>query len=320
MATPTPFHRESILLFGDSITELSVEPSGGFSSSLAYAYRRKADVITRGFSGYNTRHASAIAPLIFAPSVAQSNKRHLFSTIFFGANDSSTIEPFKISSALEHEKPSQHVSIDEFEQNTVEVIRIALQATRTDGCVIVISPPPVNQVKWPDRGNKAVAAYTDAVARAVQTVNTTRPATTTSEAKVVHLNLFKAMYTGSTEIIESTEITSPYEHYLSDGLHLSPEGNKVVADLLLSVVREHAPLVAPESLPLDLPLWMDATLQARVTPSFSREEAKVAYVNLVFNEKSLEKVKSEPKALPPRPLLPPGLASIELKAAKSALQ
>lgn len=300
-------NRESILLFGDSITELSVDPSGGFSSSLAYAYRRKADVVTRGFSGYNSRHAIAIAPLVFS-----SKARHLFSTIFFGANDSSSIHPFKISDAPEHDKPSQHVPVDEFEKNIEETITHALQATRDDGCVIVISPPPVNKLKWPDRGNLNVESYTAAVARVVQTVHASLSSTST--AKVLHLNLFKAMYSGSSDIVECDNVTSPYEHYLSDGLHLSPEGNKLVSDMIMSLVREHAPLVAPESLPLDLPLWMDATLQAKVTPSFSREEAKEAYKNVVFNNESLQKLKLEPKALPARPLLPPGLASIELKS------
>ena len=300
-------NRESILLFGDSITELSVDPSGGFSSSLAYAYRRKADVVTRGFSGYNSRHAIAIAPLVFS-----SKARHLFSTIFFGANDSSSIHPFKISDAPEHDKPSQHVPVDEFEKNIEETITHALQATRADGCVIVISPPPVNKLKWPDRGNFNVESYTAAVARVAQTVHASLSSTST--AKVLHLNLFKAMYSGSSDIVECDSVTSPYEHYLSDGLHLSPEGNNLVSDMIMSLVREHAPLVAPESLPLDLPLWMDATLQAKVTPSFSREEAKEAYKNVVFNNESLQKLKLEPKALPARPLLPPGLASIELKS------
>jgi isoamyl acetate esterase len=311
MATPIPtIHRETILLFGDSITELSVD-HGGFSASLAYAYRRKADVITRGYSGYNTRHAIAIAPRVYSSS---SSSSILFTTIFFGANDSSSIIPFKISDSPEHYKPSQHVPLEEFENNLIEIITQALLATRKDGLIIVISPPPVNRKKWPDRSNLSVENYTCAVSRAVSTSNEKRDHLNT--AKVVHLNLFEAMYIINGSIVDSEEIISPYEQYLSDGLHLSIEGNKVISDSILKLINEHAKTISPESLPLDLPLWMDATIQANVIPEMTQEEAKEAYTKFAFDTVSIEKMKINPKPLPARPSLPPGLASLELQANK----
>ena len=50
--------RPSILLFGDSITEYGFgieEVRFGWASLLSSLYSRRADVLNRGFSGYNTK-------------------------------------------------------------------------------------------------------------------------------------------------------------------------------------------------------------------------------------------------------------------------
>ena len=78
--------------------------------------------------------------------------------------------------------------------------------------------------------------------------------------------------------------------------------------------------ISPESLPLDLPLWMDATIQANVLQEMTQEEAKEAYTKFAFDTLSIEKMKMNPKPLPSRPILPPGLASLELQAKKKGEQ
>ncbi|PUZ56510.1 hypothetical protein GQ55_5G318200 [Panicum hallii var. hallii] len=75
--------RPRVVLFGDSITEQSFRP-GGWGAALADTYSRKADVVVRGYGGYNTRWALFLMHHIFpldgiAPPLA--------TTIFFGAND-----------------------------------------------------------------------------------------------------------------------------------------------------------------------------------------------------------------------------------------
>ncbi|EAY99754.1 hypothetical protein OsI_21739 [Oryza sativa Indica Group] len=47
--------RPSIVLFGDSITEEAFG-EGGWGAHLANHYSRSADVVLRGYSGYNTRY------------------------------------------------------------------------------------------------------------------------------------------------------------------------------------------------------------------------------------------------------------------------
>lgn len=56
--------RPEIVLFGDSITAQSFR-SGGWGSALADAYSRKADVVVRGYGGYNTRWALFLLHHIF---------------------------------------------------------------------------------------------------------------------------------------------------------------------------------------------------------------------------------------------------------------
>eukprot|EP00804_Cyclotella_cryptica_P023741 CCRYP_011147-RA/>CCRYP_011147-RA protein AED:0.18 eAED:0.18 QI:126/1/1/1/0/0/2/536/140 len=54
MTDATP-KRAKIILFGDSITQMSFSSSEcGWGAFLADRYQRRADVYNRGFSGYNT--------------------------------------------------------------------------------------------------------------------------------------------------------------------------------------------------------------------------------------------------------------------------
>jgi lysophospholipase L1-like esterase len=107
--------KPSIILFGDSITQQgfigsSTTASAGWVSLLSNAYARRADVLNRGYSGYNTRHAIDILPSLFC-SGAINNV--LMVTVFFGANDAS------LPGDREH---CQHVPIDEYEGNIRKIV------------------------------------------------------------------------------------------------------------------------------------------------------------------------------------------------------
>ena len=64
-ATPRPI-RPELVLFGDSITQQSFQP-GGWGARLADAYNRHADIVLRGYSGYNTAWALATLPALREP-------------------------------------------------------------------------------------------------------------------------------------------------------------------------------------------------------------------------------------------------------------
>ena len=48
-------HYPRVLLFGDSLTQYSFGYDGGWGAMLADRLQRRADVVVRGYSGYNTR-------------------------------------------------------------------------------------------------------------------------------------------------------------------------------------------------------------------------------------------------------------------------
>ena len=75
--------RPQFLLFGDSITQKSFA-HGGWGAALANAYQRKADVVNRGYSGYNSRWALQLLDRVLPE---ESTGDVLLATVFFGAND-----------------------------------------------------------------------------------------------------------------------------------------------------------------------------------------------------------------------------------------
>lgn len=85
-------------------------------SLLSNAYARRADVLNRGYSGYNTRHALGVLPSVFGPDCGPDDESDgvLMVTVFFGANDAS------LPGDREH---CQHVPIDEYEENMRKIVK-----------------------------------------------------------------------------------------------------------------------------------------------------------------------------------------------------
>jgi lysophospholipase L1-like esterase len=102
--------RPTVVLFGDSITAQSFR-SGGWGSALADAYSRKADVVVRGYGGYNTRWALFLLHHIFPLG---SSSPPVATTIFFGANDA----------ALKgRTSDRQHVPVEEYTDNVRKIVQ-----------------------------------------------------------------------------------------------------------------------------------------------------------------------------------------------------
>ncbi|XP_010251203.1 PREDICTED: GDSL esterase/lipase At5g62930 isoform X2 [Nelumbo nucifera] len=175
--------RPQIVLFGDSITEQSFRP-GGWGAALADTYSRKADVIVRGYGGYNTRWAlfllNHLIPLEYSPTML----------------------------------------------------------------VVLITPPPVNEegrkeyarsvygekaVDLPERTNEMAGVY----------------------AKLC-VELAKELGLSSINLWSKMQETEGWEKkFLSDGLHLTEEGNAILHQEVVRVFNE-AWLCASE-MPYDFP-------------------------------------------------------------------
>lgn len=76
--------RPALVLLGDSITEFGGQ-DGGWAALLGRDYVRKADVINRGYSGYNSRWGAYVVE----EAAGAFAGRARLATIFFGANDAS---------------------------------------------------------------------------------------------------------------------------------------------------------------------------------------------------------------------------------------
>nr|CAD1829877.1 unnamed protein product [Ananas comosus var. bracteatus] len=123
--------RPQFVLFGDSITEQSFRP-GGWGTALADTYSRKADIVVRGYGGYNTRWALFLLNHLFPLSCATPPAA---TTIFFGANDA----------ALQgRTSERQHVPVDEYRENLRKIIH-HLKECSPSMVVVLITAPPVDE-------------------------------------------------------------------------------------------------------------------------------------------------------------------------------
>ncbi|KAM3931412.1 isoamyl acetate-hydrolyzing esterase 1 homolog [Leptodactylus fuscus] len=216
-----------LLLFGDSITQFAFE-SNGWGATLANKLVRKCDVLNRGLSGYNTRWAKHILPKLIPDSRHAADIAAV--TIFFGANDSS----------IKEINPQQHVPLEEYTENLRSMIRYLKSVDIKQEKIILITPPPIYEPSWEQhcltKGYKLnrLNAVTGAYARACAEVGRE------SGADVV--DLWTLMQDGG----------SDYTVYLSDGLHLSDEGNQFLESKLWLVLEKKL-----EALPFILPYWND---------------------------------------------------------------
>jgi lysophospholipase L1-like esterase len=260
--------RRTIITFGDSITQLGFA-EGGWVAALAHHYSRKADVLCRGFSGYNTRLASYIVGEVLAPTPTPL----LLTTLFFGANDAAS----PAGHPVETEKPLQHVPLEEYEGRLSAMIEAARAVT--DGCVIVITPPPVDRLRWPDRSNASVSRYAAAARRAVASAHTLPgcPVRLVDACGLISGGMDGSALMTPEETVDG-EPLPPWCAALSDGLHLSAAGNAALAVAVIAAIPKSA---QPDATPLDYPIWRDCP-------------AGVEEAGGSFTEESLQRLRSLP--------------------------
>lgn len=201
-----------VLLFGDSLTQYSFSPSEeGWGSAIADHFQRRADVINRGFSGYNTEWAKLILPQLLS-----SREQADIVVIFFGANDSSLAEA----------NPKQHVPLVNFKSNLRDMCTYLNSIGIDSSSIILVTPPALCESKWAITCRERGGDTTDR-----SSVNTQRYAQAVlevgKEMNVVTVDLFG-------ELVKKDNL----EEYLSDGLHFSAGANKVLSELLIPTLEE----------------------------------------------------------------------------------
>lgn len=222
--------RPRFVLFGDSITEQSFRP-GGWGAALANSYARKADIIVRGYGGYNTRWALFLLNHIFPPNC---NDAPAVTTIFFGAND---------AVILGRTSEKQHVPPEEYKQNLRNTVHHLKECSPTM-LVILITPPPVDE---DGRNEYARSLYGDKARELPERTNEMTGIYASNCVELAHeLNL------PCVDIWSRMQETIGWQKkFLSDGLHLTPEGNDVVYREVGRALKNAG--LSPEALPYDFP-------------------------------------------------------------------
>ncbi|KDR81822.1 hypothetical protein GALMADRAFT_135217 [Galerina marginata CBS 339.88] len=234
--------QDVFMLFGDSITQGAWEPDrNGFGQRLSHVYARKLDVLNRGFGGYNTDWGIPV----FEQCIAKSSDKHApklrVLSIWFGANDACVA-------------PSpQHVPLPKFSANLKHMVSLIKSPTSQyyspTTRIILISPPPINTLTWGaylaaldpplklDREFEVTRAYAEAVANVAK------------EEGVGYVDVWTPLWEAAGK--EEKKL----EKFLSDGLHLTGEGYKVVYDELMTTIAKQYPEVHYDNLKLVFPPW-----------------------------------------------------------------
>ncbi|NWX81492.1 IAH1 esterase, partial [Nothoprocta pentlandii] len=215
-----------VVLFGDSITEHCFQDQG-WGAALANRLVRKCDVVNRGFSGYNTRWAKVILPRLISKSAGAESTVAI--TIFFGANDS----------ALKDLNPKQHVPLEEYAANLKSMVQYLKSVDITEDRIILITPPPLQESAW----EKECLAKGDKLNR--------RNSTTGEYAKAC-VQVARDCGTAVVDLWTLMQKKQDFSCYLSDGLHLSPEGNNFLTAQLWGCLEKQV-----SGLPFLLPYWRD---------------------------------------------------------------
>ncbi|KAA8539581.1 hypothetical protein F0562_026273 [Nyssa sinensis] len=204
--------RPEFVLFGSSIVQLSFS-NGGWGAILADIYARKADILLRGYYGWNSRRALQVLDQVFPKDAAIQPSLVI---VYFGGNDS--MGPH--ASGL-----GPHVPLPEYIEN-MRKIAIHLKNLSETTRIIFLSSPPVNEARL-SQGTSGIFS---------ELVRTNELCRSYSEACI---ELSQEM---GVKVVDLWTAIQKRDDWLTacftDGVHLSAEGSKIVVEEILKVLKE----------------------------------------------------------------------------------
>ncbi|KAH6676646.1 SGNH hydrolase-type esterase domain-containing protein, partial [Halenospora varia] len=229
------------------ITQGSYNQASGFAlgAELQTAYVRRLDVINRGFSGYNTDNALTVLDKIL-PTPQQA--RIKFLTVWFGANDCARAK-----------KPlDQNVPIERFRSNLKAIVTHPAVVAHAPNIIFLTQPPieetmltdTAHQLGW-DTTKVSQVADSQKYANVVKEVG--------QEEGIVVVDVWSkfmelagwqegAILPGAKEGGKNDILSS----LLSDGLHLTSKGYKVIFEELLETLKANWPEYPPYKMPYEV--------------------------------------------------------------------
>ncbi|KAA8904651.1 SGNH hydrolase-type esterase domain-containing protein [Sphaerosporella brunnea] len=237
----------SIVLFGDSLTEQAFSHERhGFAASLAESYVRRADVLNRGLSGYNSDWLLSFLEKVLAAQVSEV----LLWVIWIGANDACLPEfPF-------------HVPLDRYRSNLGRMVSlIRSHAPSKNAKILFLTPPPVDiemlKVHHRRKGRDRRVDVTESYAEACLEV-----ARGLGEGVGV-IDFHKAV---KERVVGSWSL----QQWMTDGLHLGPKGYK----LLNGMVKEYIATEWKELKPANVPLMAPWVGDLEVVKEWEKAQVK----------------------------------------------
>ncbi|KAF7825540.1 GDSL esterase/lipase CPRD49-like [Senna tora] len=204
--------RPQFVLFGSSIVQFSFG-NQGWGAILAHLYSRRADIILRGYSGWNSRRALEILGQVFPKKSAVQPSLVI---VYFGGNDSVLPHPSGLG---------QHVPLQEYIEN-MRNIAIHLKSLSDKTRIIFLSAPCINEAQIAQtigelgqlrRKNESCRIYSEACLKLCREIN------------VKGIDLWSALQKRD----DWRDVC-----FTRDGIHLTSEGSKIVAKEILKVLRE----------------------------------------------------------------------------------
>ncbi|KAJ8499378.1 hypothetical protein OPV22_009930 [Ensete ventricosum] len=204
--------RPIFVLFGSSIVQFSFS-SEGWGAILADVYARKADILLRGYSGWNSRRAVEVLNKVFPKDAAVQPS---LVVVYFGGNDS--MGPH--ASGL-----GPHVPLAEYIEN-MRKIATHLKSLSEKTRIIFLTSPPLNE----EMSSQLLSPFVSELARTNERCRIYSEACVKlcNEMNVKVVDLFTAIQ--KQDDWRTTCFT--------DGIHISSEGSKIVVEEIIKVIRE----------------------------------------------------------------------------------
>ncbi|PGH08978.1 hypothetical protein GX51_01035 [Blastomyces parvus] len=256
---------DQIILFGDSITQGSCDQGSGFAfcPALQHDYIRRFDIINRGFNGYTSEQALAIFPCFFPP-VQKARVRLM--TLFFGANDA-VLPGFQ-----------QHVPLNVYADNLVKILTHPLIKGHPETNLLLLTPPPVNEYQLSpadtntdtDTDTQPGAPEPETTSPIMRTASQTKKYADACRGVGKELNVPVAdiwtAFMAAAGWVEGqplagsrdAPVNEKLQALLSDGLHFTPAGYRVMYEEVTRAIRTHYPHLAPGNVPIHFPPWQSA--------------------------------------------------------------
>ena len=216
--------RGVVVCLGDSLTQ-----HGQWVGGLMQWYQRKADVLNRGYSGYNSSQGLFLLRKQIQEDVWPRGAQLVL--VWFGANDAAI--------------PPQKVDVSDFVSNLESICSIL---GSLGSRVVLITPPAYDEEQWDQhcrdtgkevgsRNNLRSGVYADAVIRIG------------ARLSIPVVELWSSL--------QSEHSEGSWKKLLSDGLHFNASGDVWVLGKIRACIEAQFPDLAPKSLWMDAPLWSE---------------------------------------------------------------